>query len=106
MDWVAILRRTPGLPSQARRLEEAGQELRGRLDFQGSRMSFSSEANDDWFWLMAGADANAARLVLLAVDDPAWRDDIGRLLTGALGRQQRGHWNTTTANAATKSYSL
>ena len=99
LDWVAILRRTPGLPSRARRLQEAGQELRGRLNFQGSRMGFSSEANDDWFWLMAGADANATRLVLMAVDDPTWRDDIGRLLTGALGRQQRGHWNTTTANA-------
>jgi uncharacterized protein YfaS (alpha-2-macroglobulin family) len=48
---------------------------------------------------MAGADANAVRLVLQARDDPAWRDDMGRLLTGALGRQQRGHWNTTTANA-------
>ncbi|MDB5758966.1 MAG: exported extracellular alpha-helical protein, partial [Burkholderia sp.] len=99
LDWIAILRRTPGLPSHARRLEEAGQELRSRLNFQGSRMGFSSEANDDWFWLMAGADGNAVRLLLLAVDDPAWRDDIGRLVTGALGRQQRGHWNTTTANA-------
>jgi hypothetical protein len=99
LDWIAILRRTPALPSHARRLEEASQELRARLNFQGSRMGFSSEANDDWFWLMAGADANAVRLVLLAIDDPAWREDIGRLLTGALGRQLRGHWNTTTANA-------
>ncbi len=99
LDWVAILRRTPELPSQARRLEEAGQELRGRLNFQGSRMGFSSESGDNWFWLMAGADANAARLVLMAVDDPAWREDMGRLLTGAIGRQQRGHWDTTTANA-------
>ena len=99
LDWVAVLRRTPELPSQARRLEEAGQELRGRLNFQGSRMGFSSESGDNWFWLMAGADANAARLVLMAVDDPAWREDMGRLLTGAIGRQQRGHWDTTTANA-------
>jgi uncharacterized protein YfaS (alpha-2-macroglobulin family) len=99
LDWVAILRRTPGLPSHARRLAEASQELRARLNFQGSRMGFSSEASDDWYWLMAGADANAVRLVLLAMDDPAWRDDMGRLLTGALARQQRGHWNTTTANA-------
>ena len=99
LDWVAILRRTPNLPSHARRLDEASQELRARLNFQGSRMGFSSEAGDHWFWLMAGADANAVRLLLLAIDDPGWRDDIGRLLTGALGRQQRGHWNTTTANA-------
>nr|WP_314624589.1 MG2 domain-containing protein [uncultured Noviherbaspirillum sp.] len=99
LDWIAILRRTPGLPSHAQRLAEAGQELRARLNFQGSRLGFSSEASDGWFWLMAGADANAVRLMLLAVDDAAWRDDMGRLLTGAIGRQQRGHWNTTTANA-------
>ena len=99
LDWIAILRRGPELPARARRLEEAGQELRSRLDFQGSRMGFSNEQNDYWWWLMAGADANAVRTVLLALDDPAWREDLPRLLTGALGRQLRGHWSTTTANA-------
>ena len=99
LDWIAILRRTPGLPNQARRLQDAEQELRARLNFQGSRMGFSTEAADYWWWQMAGADANAARLVLAALDDASWREDLPRLLTGAIGRQQRGHWNTTTANA-------
>jgi hypothetical protein len=27
------------------------------------------------------------------VDDPAWKDDIGRLARGALGRQQKGRWD-------------
>jgi uncharacterized protein YfaS (alpha-2-macroglobulin family) len=48
---------------------------------------------------MAGADANAARMVLLAMDQASWREDVPRLLAGAIGRQQRGHWTTTTANA-------
>ena len=99
LDWIAILRRTTSLPAHKQRLDEAGQELRARLNFQGSRMGFSSEATDHWGWIMAGADANAVRMVLLAIDDPAWRDDLPRLLTGAIGRQSRGHWNTTTANA-------
>lgn len=99
LDWIAILRRTPGLPDHARRLQEAQQELRARLNFQGSRMGFSTEASDHWWWQMAGADANAVRMVLASLDDAAWREDLPRLLTGAIGRQQRGHWNTTTANA-------
>jgi uncharacterized protein YfaS (alpha-2-macroglobulin family) len=99
LDWIAILRREPALPGGAQKLQEAGRELRSRLDFRGSRMGFSTEQDDHWWWLMAGADANAVRMVLLALDDPAWREDLPRLLTGAIGRQLRGHWNTTTANA-------
>jgi alpha-2-macroglobulin len=37
---------------------------------------------DDWWWLMDSADANAARLMLAVLDDPAWRDDLPRLVTG------------------------
>lgn len=99
LDWIAILRRTPGLPNHARRLQDAEHELRARLNFQGTRMGFSTEASDYWWWQMAGADANAVRMVLASLDDAAWREDLPRLLTGAIARQQRGHWNTTTANA-------
>jgi len=31
-------------------------------------------------------------------DNPGWKDDIGRLARGALGRQRQGRWNTTVAN--------
>jgi uncharacterized protein YfaS (alpha-2-macroglobulin family) len=33
------------------------------------------------------------------LDAPAWREDVPRLVTGTLFRMQRGHWNTTVANA-------
>jgi uncharacterized protein YfaS (alpha-2-macroglobulin family) len=62
-------------------------------------MGFSTERSDAWWWLMASADNNANRLLLAAVDDPSWQADIGRLARGALGRQRRGHWDTTLANA-------
>jgi len=32
------------------------------------------------------------------MDDPAWKDDIPRMVVGALGRQRAGAWLTTTAN--------
>src|SRR6185436_6000591 len=37
-------------------------------------------------------------LLLAVMDDPAWKDDMGRLANGFIGRQQRGAWHTTTAN--------
>ena len=77
---------------------EARQVLRARLQWQGTRLGFGNEADDAWWWLMAGADRNAARLLLLVLDDPEWRDDLGRLVAGLLARQRRGVWDTTTAN--------
>jgi hypothetical protein len=52
-------------------------------------MTFSTERTDDWWWLMSSADSNANRLLLVMADNPAWKDDIGRLARGALGRQRR-----------------
>jgi uncharacterized protein YfaS (alpha-2-macroglobulin family) len=48
---------------------------------------------------MISGDSNANRMVLAALDRPEWRDDMPRLVRGALGRQLHGHWNTTVANA-------
>jgi uncharacterized protein YfaS (alpha-2-macroglobulin family) len=36
--------------------------------------------------------------MLAVMDSPAWKDDMGRLATGLLGRQSKGAWRTTTAN--------
>jgi uncharacterized protein YfaS (alpha-2-macroglobulin family) len=99
LDWIQVLRRTPGLPQRDQQLAQARQVLRARLNLQGTMLGFSTERSDDWWWLMASPDVNANRLLLAAVDDPSWQADIGRLARGALGRQQRGRWDTTTANA-------
>ena len=34
IDWLRILKRVDGIPDRAKRLEEANQVLRGRLDLQ------------------------------------------------------------------------
>ena len=98
LDWIAILKRVPAIPDNAKRLAEADQIIRSRLNYQGTRMGFSTESGDYWWWLMASGDTNATRLILTMLDDPAWRDDLPKVLTGALQRQSRGHWGTTTAN--------
>jgi uncharacterized protein YfaS (alpha-2-macroglobulin family) len=48
---------------------------------------------------MVATDTNAVRLILSRMQSPAWREDMPRLVRGALGRQRKGHWSTTVANA-------
>ncbi|HEY1104407.1 MAG TPA: alpha-2-macroglobulin family protein, partial [Burkholderiaceae bacterium] len=96
--WLNILKRVADAPQRSERTAEALQVLRARLTFQGTRLGFSTEASDPWWWLMASPDTNAAQLLLAVLDEPTWKDDIGRLATGLLARQQRGAWGTTTAN--------
>ncbi len=98
IDWYNILRRVADVPQREQRLAEAVQVLRARLSFQGTKLIFSTERDDYWWWLMTGGDVNTARLMLAVMDDPAWKDDMGRLANGFIGRQQNGAWHTTTAN--------
>ena len=80
-------------------MQEAEQILRSRLNFQGTTMGFSTERSDFLWWLMISGDVNANRVLLAMLDRDSWREDMPRLARGSLGRQQRGHWNTTVANA-------
>ncbi len=98
LDAWAILKRLPAMPQHGERLAQVQTILRARLDVSGSSLRFSTEDSDFWWWLMDGADANAARLILTVLDDPQWRDELPRLVTGTLGRQRNGAWLTTTAN--------
>ncbi|MEP7242453.1 MAG: MG2 domain-containing protein [Gammaproteobacteria bacterium] len=99
IDWLGILRRVKGVSQAAQKTQAAEGILRTRLNFQGTTMTFSTERTDALWWLMISADSNAVRLLLEMIDRPEWREDVPRLVRGALGRQQRGHWNTTVANA-------
>ena len=98
IDWVNILQRVSDVPQREQRLAEAMQVLRARLSFQGTKVMFSTEQDDYWWWLMANGDVNTARLMLTVMDDPAWQADMGRLANSFMGRQQNGAWHTTTAN--------
>jgi uncharacterized protein YfaS (alpha-2-macroglobulin family) len=99
IDWIDLLKRAPKLEGRDEKLEQATQILRSRLNFQGTTMGFSTERTDYLWWLMISGDVNANRALLAVLDLPKWGEDVPRLVRGALGRQQRGHWNTTVANA-------
>ncbi|MCE1183198.1 MAG: MG2 domain-containing protein [Rhodocyclales bacterium] len=99
IDWVQVLAALNELPQRDKKLAETRQELRNRLSYAGSRLVFTSEREDYWWWMMLSADANAFRLIDAMLDVPEWQDDLPRLLQGALERQVRGSWQTTTANA-------
>ncbi len=98
IDWLNILKRVNDVPQRQQRLDEANNVLKARLSYQGTKLIFSTEQDDYWWWLMTNGDVNTARLLLTVMDDPAWKDDIGKLANGFIGRQQNGAWHTTTAN--------
>ena len=99
LDAWGALQRMPGAPERDARLAEVQRLVRSRLTEGGTTLRFSTEADDDqWWWLMESADGNAARLLLAAINSSAWKDDVPRLVNGALARQKGGAWRTTTAN--------
>jgi len=99
LDWWSILQRNEKIPHRAKRLAAVEQIVRSRLNVQGTVLGFSTDASDGLWWLMASPDVNAVRLVLHLIEFDLWHDDVPKLMRGALGRQQRGHWSTTLANA-------
>jgi hypothetical protein len=98
IDWMGVLMRVPAVPENSKRLTEAEQIIRSRLNFQGTTMGFSTEKTDYFWWLMVSGDVNAVKTVLTFLDRNSWNEDLPRLVRGALGRQYRGH-GTTIANA-------
>ena len=99
IDWIGILQRVEGIRDGAAKKEQALSILRSRMNFQGTVMTFSSEKSDALWWLMVGADLNANRALLAVLNEPSWKADVGRVVRGALSRQLKGTWSTTTANA-------
>jgi uncharacterized protein YfaS (alpha-2-macroglobulin family) len=96
IDWIEVLKRSPKLAQRDTLLKAAEAALRGQLAYTGSRLNLGD--NGHW-WLMSSADVNAVRALLAVLDRPDWRADLPKLMAGALARQSRGHWDTTTANA-------
>jgi uncharacterized protein YfaS (alpha-2-macroglobulin family) len=98
IDWWSVVQRIPNLPERAARLAAADQALRARTTYRGSLLGFSTEERDGLWWLMVGVDSNAVRMVLAALEFGAWKEDLPRLVRGAIGRQTHGAWDTTVAN--------
>jgi uncharacterized protein YfaS (alpha-2-macroglobulin family) len=99
LDWWSLLSRMTTVPDRARRLDEAEQIVRARVNLQGTVMKFSTESRDGLWWLMVSPDVNAVRLILHLTRTGEWRQDVPRLMSGVLARQRRGAWDLTVANA-------
>jgi uncharacterized protein YfaS (alpha-2-macroglobulin family) len=99
IDYYAILSRVEGIAGRDEKRAQAEQILRARLTYQGTRLTFSTERDDDLYWLMTDTESNAARTALLFADAPGWKDEMPRLVAGLIALQKNGAWQTTTANA-------
>jgi hypothetical protein len=99
IDWLNILSNVQTIPNREERRKEAEQIIRSRLNFQGTVMNFSTEGSDGLWWLMVSNDVNAVRVVLSLLRSEKWKEDMPRLVQGALARQKRGRWDLTLANA-------
>jgi uncharacterized protein YfaS (alpha-2-macroglobulin family) len=99
IDWFNILKNTPTIPTREGRMIEAEQIIRSRLNFQGTKMGFSTEGTDCLWWLMVSNDVNAVRVILSLLPSDKWKEDMPRLIQGALARQRKGAWDLTLANA-------
>ena len=96
LDWIDTLHRVgPAHPD----LATAKAILRSRLNLQGTSLAFSTEDRDRLWWFMVSTDGNAARAIATLLGDPDWHADMPRMMRGLIGRQQRGRWDTTVANA-------
>jgi uncharacterized protein YfaS (alpha-2-macroglobulin family) len=99
IDWLNLLRNARDIPQRAERLREGETILFSRLNFQGTILSFSTEKADCLWWLMVSGDVNAVRAILSLLRSDRWKDDMPRLVQGALARQRQGKWDLTLANA-------
>jgi alpha-2-macroglobulin len=88
LDWREVLlagRRSPAAIDA---------RLKAMIDARGSIARLASDGD----WSLAGSrDATMARLLLVAAQ--AWPADAPRLARALMLAQQRGHWDTTPANA-------
>jgi hypothetical protein len=97
-DYLAALGRVPGLANGAQLRTDAERVLRTRLIYEGTRIDLSDKGNMPW-WLMSSNDEAAIKAALVTLGRPGWQADSPKMMTGVASRQQRGHWDTTTANA-------
>lgn len=97
-DWLVAIDRIAGLPDRAQLRTAAEQALRRRFVYEGTRIDFSDGDSAPW-WLMSSEDEMAMRVLVATIGKPGWQDEGPRLMAATAMRQQRGRWDTTTANA-------
>jgi uncharacterized protein YfaS (alpha-2-macroglobulin family) len=95
-DWLVTLDKVRGASPKRRAAAEAA--LRGRIVYEGTRLDLVDGKISPW-WMMVSDDEMALKALLAAIGRPGWAADAPRMMIGVGLRQQRGHWDTTPANA-------
>ena len=99
IDWWSILLRMKQVPNRDRRLKEAEQIMRARINQQGTAIHLASDPRNQMWWLMVSPDCNLVRLAVLLLDNDLWHEDVPLVIRGALALQSRGAWTETITNA-------
>ncbi len=97
-DYAIALGKVPGLANGAQLRLDAEKVLRTRLVYEGTRIDLSDKGRMPW-WLMSSDDEGAIKASLATLGRPGWENEASKMMVGVAARQQRGHWDTTTANA-------
>jgi uncharacterized protein YfaS (alpha-2-macroglobulin family) len=95
VDWLVALEQVHGSPTL---ITQAEHILRGRLVYNGTRIDLTDGTNEPWY-AMSSNDEAAIKALDYALGHPKWSDDTPKMMTGVAQRQDRGHWDTTLANA-------
>jgi hypothetical protein len=95
-DWLVTLDKVKGVDPKRRSAAEAA--LRGRIVYEGTRLDLVDRKGAPW-WMMVSDDEMALKALLAAIGRSGWAADAPRMMIGVALRQQRGHWDTTPANA-------
>ena len=99
IEWINILKKIDSITGRNQRFFEAVQILNSRLSLQGAAMIFSEKNDNNLWWLNMNTDINSAKCLSAFLKEPNWRDVIPKLARGIAGRQKKGSWASTTANA-------
>jgi uncharacterized protein YfaS (alpha-2-macroglobulin family) len=95
-DWLITLDKVRGADPKRRAAAEAA--LRGRVLYEGTRLDLVDREVAPW-WMMVSDDEMALKALLAVIGRRGWEADAPRMMIGVALRQQRGHWDTTPANA-------
>jgi alpha-2-macroglobulin len=97
-DWLVAIDGTKGLSNASALRTKAELELRKRIVYEGSRLDITDGSRAPW-WMMVSADEMAVKALDAVLGRTGWGDETPRMMVGIAMRQQRGHWDTTPANA-------
>jgi uncharacterized protein YfaS (alpha-2-macroglobulin family) len=98
IDLVQTLSRSSNEAALNELKTKAIQQLQARLRLSGTQYGLAGEEYNQISSLLSSPDSNAARLLLLGLEQNLWAADHPRMLEGLLRRQKRGAWSTTVAN--------